>query len=1218
MLKSLELVGFKSFAEKTRLEFPAGVTVVVGPNGSGKSNVVDAVKWVLGSQSPRSLRGAEMTDVIFNGSESRGPLNSAEVTLAFDNRPGEEGGRRLFDLDEEEIRLTRRVHRSGEGEYLVNGRLCRLKDFRELLAGTGVGADSYSIIEQGRVDAALRASPLERRLLLEEAAGISRFRLKKREAAKRLERVEQNLLRLSDIVDEVEGRLRRVRSQAGKARRYREASLRLKEARTELAAADWRQLTDERRRLDAERQSLAERIEASQAEIAEQEERLARLQDDAATDDRSERVLADARKRIAKHEKAQAIARNELTRIDKQLSDTRSAWLEARREELAAAVENPARAALTAAEETAAEYTTSLREVEARVIAATGRLQEAAQLHAKQQQSRDRLAAVLRRSDDRLANLTRRSASIAATLAELQTQLAAGRGLVDDSASALAMATEERDSCADALLAIDNTIAETQRELAQLRRTLIDRQRDAAAARERLVGLRHRFETLVEEQRRIERLNDDVGGLVHRAAATGKAAPQVYGLVADLIHVEEDFVAMVEAALGARAEHVVIDSREALLEALGEGRTSETLTTRAGFQSLEASASLTAIDQIDLKGEPGVLGRAADFIEVEPRYAPLVRRLFARTWFVDTLATAKRLAGSVGKGLNFVTLDGETLGADDSLVCGPNDTAMRVLTRREDGVALQRQIASAEQSVQSAEADAKAADQRIADAESGLVTQQASANELRAQLAAAAQRAATLEERRRQADAGAERLVTQLAASNAEANRVEARVASLTWRRDAIAEHAHREAEPATDAAAAVRAAEAEIAAQRARSKELAAAAAKHNELLASLRVEARRSGGADAGLSDKVDRLAADLQSLVVERQQPELAALRATSQLAVLFIEAAAAAHELAQSRAARRAGERIRVEVASAVAQARAEADALARRLGEVDLRRQRIDMESKSLAQRLRDDYGVDVAAAAAKEGETLGQAQRQALREEIEALRQEVQSVGPVNLESLEELDELENRFAQLSGQYQDLSQAKQSLARLTARINTDSRELFQTTYETVREHFRELFTRLFGGGEADLLMVEPTGAAEGDDALEGGVEIVACPPGKELRSLSLLSGGEKTMTCVALLLALFRSRPSPFCLLDEVDAALDEANVGRFSGVLKDFLGSTQFVVITHSKRTMSGADTIYGITMQESGVSKQVSVRFEDVSEDGHINLRRREAEATPLRRAA
>ncbi|TWT95950.1 Chromosome partition protein Smc [Botrimarina colliarenosi] len=1218
MLKSLELVGFKSFAERTRLEFPAGVTVVVGPNGSGKSNVVDAVKWVLGSQSPRSLRGAEMTDVIFNGSESRGPLNSAEVTLAFDNRPAESGGRRLFDLDEEEIRLTRRVHRSGEGEYLVNGRTCRLKDFRELLAGTGVGADSYSIIEQGRVDAALRASPLERRLLLEEAAGISRFRLKKREAAKRLDRVEQNLLRLSDIVDEVEGRLRRVRSQAGKARRYREASLRLKEARTELAASEWRQLADERRRLDAERNSLAEQAEAAQAEITEQEDRLARLQGDVAGDDRAERTLAESRKRLGRHERELAVAHSELGRLEQRLVETRGAWLTARRDLREAAAENPTRAAIAAAEATAAEYAASLREAEQRVVTATQRLQEATRRHADEQHSRDRVSAVLRRAEDRLASLGRRRDALQTTLQELESQHATTHELASETTGELEQAVAERDRCADQLLELDSAIAESHRKLAELRRGIGERQRAAAAARERLVGLRHRYETLVEEQRRLERLNTDVVGLVQRAAAAGQAAPQVYGLVADLIHVEEDFVAMVEAALGAQAEHVVVDSRRSLLESLGPGRSVETLTTRAGFLAIDGAPAATAIDQIELKGEQGVLGRASDFIEVEPRYAPLVRRLFAKTWFVDTLATAARLSESVGRGLTFVTLDAETLGADQSVVCGPNDASMRVLTRREDGAALEQQIAEAEAAAKSAAADIAADEQQIDATEAVVVQRQAAANELRGRLAASAQHAAALDERRRQAAAAAQRAQEQRVVRRAEADGVELRLAALRQRTQNLQARREEVARPTADSAAAIRDAEAEAAAQRARVKELAAAAARHAELLASLRVEARRSGGGDAGLAETAERLAGEFAALQQERLTAELAALTATGRLSFETLAADEASRELAQTRAARRASERIRMEVATSVAQTRAEADSLTRRAGEVELRRQRIDIESKSLAQRIRDDYGVDVATLAAGDATTLGQSERQALRDEIDSLRQEVQSVGAVNLESLEELDELENRFAQLSGQYQDLSQAKQSLARLTARINTDSRELFQATYETVREHFRELFARLFGGGEADLLMVEPTGAAEGDDPLEGGVEIVACPPGKELRSLSLLSGGEKTMTCVALLLALFRSRPSPFCLLDEVDAALDEANVGRFSGVLKDFLGSTQFVVISHSKRTMSGADTIYGITMQESGVSKQLSVRFEDVSEDGTISLRRQNAETPALRRAA
>ncbi|MGL4514753.1 MAG: AAA family ATPase, partial [Lacipirellulaceae bacterium] len=306
MLKSLELAGFKSFADKTRLEFPSGVTAVVGPNGSGKSNVVDAIKWVLGSQRPSSLRGKEMTDVIFNGAAGRRPLNSAEVTLEFDNPEPVDGGRRLFDLDETVVRFTRRVYRSGEAEYLVNGRPARLRDFRELLAGTGVGEGGYSIIEQGRVDAALQASPLERRKLFEEAAGISRFRLKKQEAAKRLERVDQNLLRLSDIVEEVEGRLKRVRSQAGKAQRYRDASARLREARTSLGVAEWRTLGAEWTRLDQQHRSLAERLDVARRQLEQQETRLAEMGGDAAPPDRSlreaEGQFAKARERIARDE----------------------------------------------------------------------------------------------------------------------------------------------------------------------------------------------------------------------------------------------------------------------------------------------------------------------------------------------------------------------------------------------------------------------------------------------------------------------------------------------------------------------------------------------------------------------------------------------------------------------------------------------------------------------------------------------------------------------------------------------------------------------------------------------------------------------------------------------------------------------------------------------------------------------------------------------------
>lgn len=1221
MLKSLELVGFKSFADRTRFEFPPGVTVVVGPNGSGKSNVVDAVRWVLGSQSPRSLRGAEMTDVIFSGSESRGSLQTAEVSLAFDNRPSGPAGRRLFDLDEEEVRLTRRVHRSGEGEYLVNGRACRLKDFRELLAGTGIGSESYSIIEQGRVDAALRASPLERRLLLEEAAGVSRFRLKKREAARRLERVEQNLLRLSDIVDEVEGRLRRVRAQAGKARRYREASLRLKEVRTELAAAEHRQLTTERRRLEVEHAAVAERASAVQAEAATLEQRLATLGDDPVADRRAERLAAEGRKRLARAERDGAVALGEAQRLADQRRHLLDRWLEARRKALATPLDSPARAALEAAERTAAEYETTLQECRERIVAAESRRAALAASLDSAAGARQRVGAALGRASELLAGLARRRDAAEASLA------AVGRDRRDDEAAAAASraalerASAERDAAADKVLGLDAASSQTQRDLAAARRRLADEHRTLGETRERLVGLRHRHDTIAREQRRLERLSEGVTGLVRRASAGPHGGMRVGGLVADLIHVEADFAPLVEAALGERAEHVVIDSRRALWAALSADDALGELATRAGFEPLDATAPATAADQVDLRGEPGVLGRAAEFVEVEPRHAGLVRRLFGRCWFVDTLATATRLAETVGRGLTYVTLGGETLSPDGTLVCGPTDEEVRLLTRREDGAALAAQIAIDERRVEAAGEALGALEREIEAAERRLADLHADAKRQRDRLAKAAQHAAALEERRRQAELDARRVETLGAERRREVARLVGRQRTLSDRHARLEQLGASQSEPAEAAEAELRRLDSERAADEARRSELAAAAARHAELLASLRREARERSFATDDESGRLDEVVAEADRVEAQRAAAELRALAATSAVAGEALAVARAEADLAQSRAARRVGERIRVEVVTALAQHRAEGESLARSAAEIDLRRQRLELEARAVAQRVRDDYGVDVAALPARET-PLTAAERQSLRDEADRLRAEVQGIGPVSVESLEELDELETRFATLSSQYQDLSQAKQSLARLTARIDVDSRELFRATYEAVREQFRELFARLFGGGEADLLLVEGAGGEGAEDApdgaLGGGVEVVACPPGKELRSLSLLSGGEKTMTCVALLLALFRSRPSPFCLLDEVDAALDEANVGRFTSVLKDFLGSTQFIVVTHSKRTMASADTVYGVTMQESGVSKQISVRFEDVSEDGRIRLRTPETSGGSGRLAA
>ncbi|MEN0111510.1 MAG: hypothetical protein AAF805_12385, partial [Planctomycetota bacterium] len=603
----------------------------------------------------------------------------------------------------------------------------------------------------------------------------------------------------------------------------------------------------------------------------------------------------------------------------------------------------------------------------------------------------------------------------------------------------------------------------------------------------------------------------------------------------------------------------------------------------------------------------GVVGRAGDFVEVEPRFATLVRRLFARTWFVATLADATRLAGSVGRGLTFVTLAGDVVGADGSVVAGPSDAA-GVLMRDEVAGHAARDVEQAEKQVAELTEQVDTAKAKLADAEAAQQQQRAEADAARAKLADATQRAAVLEERRRHADAARARQRARGEALRIAIVRLGERAANTDRRVAAVLDAIGGDADAAVSADD-LAAADARLATERGRLEALRTAAERHGQLLASL----RSSPAADAATDEhaRLDEAFARFTAACEERAATELAALAASGEWAEAALAAEACDRDERQRREADRVARRARGEVAATLAAARGELEDLVRRQAHAEGQRGRVAAEREQLERRVREEFAdeaEDVFAAARCDTEAHDAGGVAALRQTIDTLRREVASVGAVNLESLEELDELETRFAELDGQYRDLSEARASLARLTGRINRDSRDLFAATFETVRGHFQELFARLFGGGEADLILVGEDGDAsgDGDDPLEAGVDIVACPPGKELRSLSLMSGGEKTMTCVALLFALFRSRPSPFCLLDEVDAALDEANVGRFLDVLRDFLGQTQFLVISHSKRTMAGADTVYGVTMQESGVSKQVSVRLEDVAEDGTIDPRR------------
>jgi chromosome segregation protein len=1192
MLKALELAGFKSFADKTRLEFPPGISVVVGPNGSGKSNVVDAIKWVLGEQSVKSLRGKEMADVIFNGSASRHPLNSAETTLTFDN------GNSTLPIDTAEVHVTRRVYRNGEGEYLINRQPCRLRDIRDLLSGTGVGSDGYSVIEQGKVDAMLQASPRDRRVIFEEAAGISRFRAKKVETQRRLERVEQNLLRLADIVEEVESRLRSVRLQASKARRYKEAADRLQELRTQVGLADWRRLTDRLTRYELDIQTLTDEVRGLSAQAEAVEARTLAL--DAELGDMTETIracearLSQNRERIAGCESAIEHQRHrsqdleeELARARRQAADltTRAGDLDQRLQETAAAVSE--------AEARHASIATRLSLGEDSLTRLT------AELRGLRQQNEDRRAAYLTQ--------LRASTALAQESSTLEARRAAAnaaRERADERLAELATARDELARQGEVLRTdVQAAQAEADRrkaELADVEEDLV-RQRERQAEHVRVLGesrqrhsaIRERISVLDELEKRFEGHGVGVKEVMRQARSEDPGPFRgVLGLVAELFHVSIENAPLVEFALGEAIGYVVVGPDAELLRHLGGE--SHGLVGRVGFLRLEAE-ELTEPAPKDLSALPGVLTRADQLIETSPQFARLRDRLLAGTWVVESLQRAMELSRGPGRGQSFVTPSGECLTAAGTLIAGTRQATTGIISRRSELRALRGQAQRMEEEIEAAQRESSALAAAIA-AQEGRVAQIGIAH--RRALDAAAEcrlKCAAADDRHRQTQQQQAAVEGERAASLAEfaaaGDRLEA-VAKLAQ------EHESRMTALETAGADVARRIE-EVDQQRQQQVRAATAAqvelAKSEERLDHLRAQWRQLEQDQSDRRRAMDDHRGRFLQVQGRLRESAWQILNAETTVAELYLVKEAIAREVVDHINRREDLRRSRAELSDQSQRLRDQARQAQERLHKAELSAGEVRLERGGLASRLRDDYGIELAELEHQPTDD-EQQQRELADREIAELRRKLNGMGSVNLDALPELEELEVRFARLTGQYNDLTSAKASLLQIIGKINADSRRLFADTLETVRGHFQGLFRKLFGGGQADLVL------EEGVDILESGIDIVAKPPGKDLPNISLYSGGERTLTSVALLLALFRSRPSPFCVLDEVDANLDEANIDRFIGVLKEFLSSTQFIIVTHSKRTMTCASTLYGVTMQESGISKPVSVRFDDVSENGEI----------------
>ncbi len=1227
MLKALQLVGFKSFADKTRFEFPPGITVVVGPNGSGKSNIVDAIKWVLGEQSVKSLRGKEMADVIFNGSGTRRELNTADVVLTFDN------ANRRLPVETDEVHVGRRVYRSGEGEYLINGQPCRLRDVRDMFAGTGVSAQHYSIIEQGKVDSMLQASPRDRRVIFEEAAGISRFKAKKIEALRRLERVDQNLLRLSDIVDEVEARLKSVRKQAGKAQRYKQYTDRLQELRTQVGLTDWRRLTEEIERLQNE---LAEArmtsVELSARNEALETRNLELEQEVEAAEQsihQSEQTIAENRERIAACESTIEHERSRRRDLDQEIQrrQRQLATMSSRTRDLGSQLES------TLQDVTAAESRyRQIREQSAEIENALSQLDEQlGRLRAERDERRERHALTLRQDGELAGEVTSLEAKIQTATAAIERstqrieQLETARLEVTGELTRL---ETEASTNAAALQQCEQSWKAAKQQLDASQKEFSEIQQQLGELRSNLSGASERAAVLEELQRRQDGLNAGVKQVLTAAQeATDGPFKQIVGLVADIFDVQVEMAPLIDAALGHRAEHVVVQPGHEFTDFLR--REAHPFTARVGFVLADgtnvavspptspthsnADPADTAdvadtieptTDPIDLEGKPGVVGRADRFVQTSPRFAGLLERLLGTTWIVADLGRAMMLADEA-PGQSFVTLAGQLLSGDGTLYVGPKQSTTGLVSRRSELRELRSRIndltekmeltADAAEQLSVTVADAAARTEMLSEDRETLRTRAAEWQRL---ISTAEERQAQLDDKLNSAREESERARTECEAASSALTTVRNRRQQIAGELAELEEVLRAGEQRVKD-----------VDAQRQRRAGEATAAkvelAKCEQHLEHLTNRLRQYEQDQEERQRAIDEAGSHLEEATGRAQQCDRKILQLEGAVAELYLRKESLARDSVKLAESREQLRNQRGEVHVEAQKVRGQIRKVEQDIHEQDLKENQLRLERETLETRMRDDYGIELAKLQHEPTDEEELHEREAIEEEISDLRRKIQNIGSVNLDALEELEDLEKRFTDLSRQYADLSAAKKSLEQIIEKINVDSRRLFVETLESVRVHFQELFRKLFGGGQADII------TDDHEDILESGLEIVARPPGKELRSISLLSGGEKTLTCVALLLAIFRNRPSPFCVLDEVDAALDEANVGRFIVVLREFLQWTQFIVVTHSKKTMTCANTLYGVTMQESGISRRVSVRFEDVSETGEILRTRDEDES-------
>lgn len=1183
-LKKLELYGFKSFADKVSLNFEKGITAIVGPNGSGKSNISDAIRLVLGEQSIKSLRGSKLEDVIFAGSETRKPLGFCEINLTLDNSDG------LLPFDYNEVVITRKIFRSGESEFFINKTPCRLKDVHELFLDTGIGKEGYSVIGQGKIDEILSAKPEERRLILEEAIGISKYRYKKEEAERKLVSAEENLIRLNDIVVELEKQLETLKAQKEKAEKY----LFLKEQKKEADISLYAQLAKRAiKRYDEFRMqydALVKKLEEKTREKQEEEKKFLFLEGE----------VGKLKRRI---EEEKDRYHNLLREIE---------IVSGQKELLVERVKN--------LEENIKYYSEELEKLEKKKLLLKEELKKSGDRIFRLQEEKNGLQSKLKEMEEKQKNLHRlyreREEEIEkakADIIEILNQMAEATSKISLNKSLKEESESKRENLISTKKALEQKLKallldkkESEGKLTELQKGLFKLEKAKEDLEEKLKRLEEAFklkERLLKElgeelekkksrlfiledmERNYEGYSDTVKKLFKVADKRG-----IVGVVGELIEVEESYRQAIEVALGSNIQNVVVENSQKaaeLIEILKKhnlGRLTFLPLDLVKGKKLEGEAALT---------EEGVMGIASSLVKYAPSLERVFNFLLGRTLVVDTIETAIHLARKYDQAFRIVTLDGELINIGGAITGGSlKSTNTSILSRRNEIKRLRKDIEElldSERDIK-AEVEVVASEKESVKSELKKLEEQIYINER--ELEATKQgkdfvekEIQNLEEKMQDISVEIKELDEIISIYRKEIEEESLKLKALEVEKDKLEELVKGFSGQNSKNRDELSIFEKQLTELKI---EIAKVGEKLQNEVNNLKEKEREFKEVLKAIKEKevqIESMKRSIEKLQIEMEESE----KALKSLTVEVEKSREYLSSLEEKLFEEEKGAQKGREKFLALQE---EYTSLKEKVHHVEMNMQKFQMEIDNIKQRLWEEYNLALEEIIKEEKEE----EITNLRIEVERLNEEIKNLGNVNLDSIEEFRQVKERYDFLKNQMEDIIRARESLLSVIEEASKIIKIRFQDGFEVLRAQFKETFKKLFGGGNAELVLTDEK------NLLTTGIEIKAQPPGKKLQNLSLLSGGEKALVAISLLFAMLTMKPTPFCVLDEIDAALDDANVDRFAKALKELSKDTQFIVVTHRRGTMMAADAIYGVTMQEKGVSKLLSIKLNTEDRSGGL----------------